>query len=255
MAEVFAGCLLERLPSARALARLRFFEYAPRPPLPSLATLARIRKQATAWPQIALVAPRSMWATPRGAMRPGPELDAGIDWLTRASDILSSFAIVLSTQAELSTGARDQDLLAGFIERLRPTGRTVVVAPRGLWEPEHGVPFASRHGAVYAFDPLEHDAPEGELLYARIRPMGARPRLTDGHLTQVAERIVNGGAERVFISIESEQCGREAKRLASHIAELEGELGAHEEDEQDEEDDDLESSDDDDEASDDDDDA
>jgi hypothetical protein len=246
MAEVFAGCLLERLPSARALARLPFFEYAPRTPIPTLSTLARIRKQATAWPQISLVAPRSMWSTPRGAMRPSPELDAGIDWLTRASDILSSFAIVLSTQAELSTGARDQDLLASFIERLRPTGRTIVIAPRGLWEPEHGVPFAAQNDAIYAFDPLEHDAPEGSLIYARIRPMGARPRLTDGHLAQVAERIVNADAERVYVSVESEQCGREAKRLAQQIAELEGELSERDDDEEedDDESDDDESDDD-----------
>jgi hypothetical protein len=236
MADVFAGCFLERLPSARALARVRFFEFAPRAPLPSLATLARIRKQAPAWPQISLVAPRSMWSTPRGAMRPGPELDAGIDWVKRVSDILSAFAIVLSTGNELTTGARDQELLASYVERLRPTGRTIVVAPRGLWDPEHAVPFAEKCGAVYGFDALEHPAPGGDLIYGRIRPMGARPRLTDGHLAQVAQHIVDAEAKQAFIAIESEQCGREAKRLLGQVAELEGERD--ESTEQDEEDED-----------------
>ena len=222
MADVFAGCLLERLPSSRALSAARFFEYGPRPPLPTLATLARIRKQNTVWPQIALVAPKSTWTTQRGPMRPGPELEAGIDWLTRVSDILSAFAIVLATGAELTTGERDGELLASFVERLRPTGRAIVIAPRGLWEPEHAVPFAERIGATYGFDPLEHDAPEGTLVYGRVRPMGARPRLTEGHIAQIAERIDAAACERAYVSLESDQCVRESKRLSNQIAELAG---------------------------------
>jgi hypothetical protein len=238
MADVLAGCLLDRLPNPRALAAARFFEYAPRLPLPTLATLSRIRKQATAWPQLALVAPRSMWTTPRGPMRAGPELDAGLDWLTRVSDILSAFAIVLATGAELSTGARDRDLLASFVERLKPTGRTIVVAPRGLWEPEHAVPFAAQIGALYGFDPLEHDAPDGDIVYARVRPMGARPRLTDGHLAQIAERITNAECTSAYVAIESEQCVRETKRLHIQLAEIDDLPTDQGEDDEDDEDDD-----------------
>ncbi|MDB4971987.1 MAG: Phage protein [Myxococcaceae bacterium] len=223
MADVFAGCLLDRLPSSRALTAARFIEYAPRPPLPTLATLARLRKQTPAWPQISLVAPRSTWTTQRGPMRPGPELDAGVDWITRVSDILSAFAIVLATGAELTTGERDGELLASFVERLRPTGRAIVIAPRGLWEPEHGTSFAERIGAIYGFDPLEHDAPEGtSLVYGRVRPMGARPRLTEGHLAQIAERMSAAECDRAFVSIESDQCVRDAKSLSKQLAELEG---------------------------------
>lgn len=236
MADVFAGCLLERLPSARALTATRFFEYAPRPPLPTLATLARIRKQATIWPQVSLVAPKSTWTTGRGPMRPGPELEAGIDWLTRVSDILSAFAIVLATGSELTTGERDGELLASFVERLRPTGRVIVIAPRGLWEPEYAVPYAERIGATYGFDPLEHDAPEGKLVYGRVRPMGARPSLTEGHIAQMAERLASAECEQAFVSIESDQCVREAKRLAAQIAELQG-LEVEQEDEDVEDDD------------------
>ncbi|MEY4510717.1 MAG: hypothetical protein RLZZ450_2839 [Pseudomonadota bacterium] len=251
MADVLAGCLLDRLPNPRALAAARFFEYAPRLPLPTLATLARIRKQAAAgsrggepaaWPQIALVAPRSTWTSPRGPLRAGPELDAGVEWLTRVSDILSAFAIVLATGAELSTGARDRDLLASFVERLKPTGRTIVIAPRGLWEPEHAIPFAAQIGALYGFDPLEHDAPEGDVIYARVRPMGARPRLTDGHLAQVAERITNAESVTAYVAIESDQCIRETKRLHIQLADLD-DLPDDEDDEDDEESEDEESED------------
>jgi hypothetical protein len=250
MADVLAGCLLDRLPNPRALAAARFFEYAPRLPLPTLATLSRIRKQAHAWPQIALVAPRSTWTTPRGPLRAGPELDAGIDWLTRVSDILSAVAIVLATGAELSTGARDRDLLASFVERLKPTGRTLVIAPRGLWEPEHAIPFAAQIGALYGFDPLEHDAPDGDVVYARIRPMGARPRLTDGHLAQVAERITNAECATAYVAIESDQCVRETKRLHVQLADID-ELAGDDDADEDELDDDGESEDDDGESEDD----
>lgn len=220
MADVFAGCSLERLPPARALSRVRFFEFAPRAPLPTLATLARARKNAPAWPQVSLVAPRSTWTTPRGPMRAGPELDAGVDWLKRVSDIVSAFAIVIATGADLTTGERDRDLLAGFLDRLRPTGRTLVVAPRGLWDPEHAIPFVEKVGAVYGFDPLEHDAPPGSLVYARVRPMGARPRLTDGHLAQIAQRIEDAEYERAYVALESDNCGRETKQLTRQLSEL-----------------------------------
>ena len=241
MADFFAGCALDRLPSARALSTARFVEYAPRSSPPSYATLARLRKQASKWPTLAIVAPREVWLTPRGPLRSGPELDRGVEWLTRAADILSAFAIVIATGAELTTGERDRDLLARFIDRLRPTGRALVIAPRGLWEPEHGEPFARQHGVIYGFDPLEHDAPEGDIVYGRVRPMGARPRLTEGHLAQIAERLTASSAEQAYVSIESEQCVREVKRISRQLSEL---AAAEDIDDDDEDDEDLEDDDD-----------
>jgi hypothetical protein len=218
MAEVFAGCLLERLPQPRAATALPFFEFAPRDPLPKLATLARYQKQLNGRAKIALVAPRSTWRTPRGPMRPGPELDAGLDWLSRAADILDVFAIVLATGAELTTGERDSELLAAFIARLTPTGRQVIVAPRGLWDPEQAIPFAEKTGTIYGFDPLEHDAPPGPFVYGRVHPMGARPRLSEGHLAQIADRIALSGCEEAYVAIESERPLADLKRLTRAFA-------------------------------------
>jgi hypothetical protein len=219
MADVFAGCLLERLPSPRSAGALPFFEFAPRNPLPTYATLARYRKQLTGRAKISLVAPKSTWMTPRGAMRPGPEVDAGAEWLTRVADILDAFAVVLATGAELTTGERDSQLLAAFAEKLAPTGRRIVVAPRGLWDPEQAIPFAQKTGTIYGFDPLEHDAPPGELVYARVHPMGARPRLTEGHLAQIAERIAASGCQEAYVSVESERPLADMKRLAVALSE------------------------------------
>jgi hypothetical protein len=219
MGDIFAGGALARLPNPKTAAALRFFEFAPKLPLPTLATLARFGKQLSDRVQCTFVSPRSTWMTSKGALRPGPELEAGIDWLTRAADILRAKAIVVATGAELSTGERDRSLLAGFVDRLKPTGRIIVVSPRGLWEAEHGVAFAQATGTVYGFDPLEDDAPPGEVVYARVRPMGARPRLTDGHLAQIAERVLGAAAALSYVTIESDQAPRDARRLAKVIAE------------------------------------
>jgi hypothetical protein len=206
---------------------MRFFEYAPKPPLPTFATLARYRKQLPAEVHVTLVAPKSSWLGARGAMRPGPELDAGLEWLKRCSDILKANAIVLATGAELSTGERDRQLLADFVDALRAaTGRLLVVAPRGLWEAEHGTAFAQKTGTVYGFDPLEDDGPPGAIAYARVHPMGARARLTEGHLVQIAERMLARGYERAYLSIESEEGPRDARRLTKLLAELTDASGA-----------------------------
>jgi hypothetical protein len=236
MAEIYAGCLLERLPNAAVAKGLRFFEYAPRGALPTLATLARAAKQLPKNQPRALVCPRDTWLSPKGPFRPSPELDAGFDWIKRAADIISARAIVLATGAELSTGERDRGLLAQFVERLKPTGRLIVVAPRGLWEAEHGNAFARQTGCIYGFDPLEDDAPEGEIVYARVRPMGARPRLTEGHLAQIAERLLAAGATTTYVAIESAQAARDAKRLDKATRELATDFDAgSDEDEEEEE--------------------
>jgi hypothetical protein len=227
MAQVYAGCLLERLPSPHSTLfapqegrePISFFEYAPRTPYPSLATLARFRKQVKAPVEIALVAPKAMLGSPRGPLRPGKELDEAVDWLTRVADILKAFAIVLPTGAELTPGERDKNLLADFVKRLGVKGARVVIAPRGLWEPEDAAPFAAKIGAIYGFDPFEHDAPPGELVYGRVKPMGARSRLSEGLLLQVAERMAR--AERGYVSIESDSAVRDMKRLQQAIAGVE----------------------------------
>jgi hypothetical protein len=204
--------------------------------MPKLATLARYGKsRGPASPKLAFVAPRSTWLVPQGALKPGKELDAGLDWLLRATDASNAFAIVLATGAEITVGERDRELAAKFIERLKPSGRQIVFAPRGLWQPEQAEPFVKAVGALYGFDPLEDDAPPGDVVYARVRPMGARSRLSDGHLLKILERVI--GRAEAYVSFESEHGLRSAKRLAQLASEMaEDESGGEPEDEDAEED-------------------
>jgi hypothetical protein len=220
MLTVKAGCVLERLPPLTARKAIPYFEYAPREPLPKFATLARFRKQWGEGVQVALVVPKHLFATPKGPFREGPELDAGLDWVKRVADILGAFAIVVAPGNLLSPGGRDRELLRHYVQRLAQTKRQIVVAPRGLWEAETAAEFAEEVGALYGFDPLEDDAPRGPLAYARVKPMGARPRLTDGHLLQILQRGRAGGATELLVSIESEDAYRSVKRLQNLAAEL-----------------------------------
>lgn len=229
MTVLHAGCVIDRPPGPRLSERLPFFELSPRAPMPKLATLARYGKsRGPHAPKLAFVAPRTTWLTAQGAMRPGKELDAGIDFILRASDASGAFAIVLATGAEITVGERDRELAAKFIERLKPSGRRIVFAPRGLWQLEEAEPFVAAVGAIYGFDPLEEDAPSGDVIYARVRPMGARSRLSDGHLLKILERLV--GRAEVYVSVESEQ----GLRWATRIAQLASELGDSEDVEEDE---------------------
>jgi hypothetical protein len=213
MVALEAGCLLERLPPPSARKSLHFFEYAPRAPLPTFSTLAKFRKLWGSETKVALVCPRSSWTTPKGPFREGPELDAGVQWVTKVADILNAFAIVVAPGADLTPGGRDRQLLGSFVKRLKSTGRQLIIAPRGLWEAETAAAFAAELGCLYGFDPLEDAAPAGKLAYARVRPMGARPRLTDGHLLQVLQNCMASGCERLFLSIESEDAYRAMKRV------------------------------------------
>lgn len=238
MPALHIGCLLDRLPGARLTERLNFFELSPRPPIPKFGTFARFRKSVPESLEVSLVAPKSTWLTPRGPMRPGKELDEGVQWILRAADSIGASVIVVPTAAELTPGERDRTLTAAFFERLQPSGKTLVFAPGGLWEPEQGVPFVEKIGAVYGFDPLEHDAPQGAIVYARIKPMGVRARLSEGHLARAAERLLAADCEHIYVSIASEHGPRDAGRMLAALSEA-SELMQSAEDE-DEDDEDLE---------------
>jgi hypothetical protein len=120
-------------------------------------------------------------------------------------------------------------LLAEYARRLQRADRLLVIAPRGLWQAEHGAAFAQQTGTVYGFDPLEDDAPEGATVYARVHPMGARPRLTEGHLAQIAERLLRAGGERGYCTLADGPEGAAALRLGSGEAVRAGADGPAEE--------------------------
>lgn len=214
MTAVHAGAAIERPPGPRYLAELHFAELAPRAPLPKSGTLKKWRASLPDGFLCALVAPPEALASARGPLRFDDALQAAIAWLREAADAVDARAIVLPTPREMTTGQRDRDLLARYVERLdRKDGRPLVWAPGGLWEPGAAARFAERIEVVCAYDPVETVPPPGPLSYARLQAIGGRTRFPEPLLEEVLDRVAGAGADEAFVSIRSPRSFREAVQL------------------------------------------
>src|SRR5690606_7369207 len=140
-------------------------------------------------------------------------------WLCEAADALRVRSLVIPTAADLTPGQRDRDRLSAFFARIpRPDDRTLVWDPKGLWEREDIEDIAEREGILAAFDPLEDEAPPGDVLYARLRTVGARNRITGGMLTEALARLIDAAPDEAFVAIQSERSFKEAVTLAAIAA-------------------------------------
>jgi hypothetical protein len=210
------GAVLARLPGPKYAETLAYAEFSPETPLPRPGKFATWRRAAPASLTVGLVAPRSTFVSTAGPMRPDDTLTAGIEWLTAAADALEAPVLVIPTMAELSTGARDRDLVRAFCDRLRSPDRLLVWAPAGLWEPAAARKLATELGVEYGFDPLEHPA-RGDRVYARVRGVGARSRITEGMMMAIEQTIASSGAAEAYVTIESPRSVREATRLRTML--------------------------------------
>jgi len=236
---VHTGATLDRFPGHKYLASLHFAELSLRSPRPRPATLGKMKRDAKKETlRIALVAHRDSLVDSTGTMKVDA-LKSEIEWLTRSADALAANAIVLPTPRELTTGQRDRDRLAAYVDALgRTSGRSIVWAPAGVWERDSAAKFAEKLGLVLAFDPLEDDAPEGAVGYARLRAMGVRSRISTGMLAAIAEKVGSAGYGDAYVAIDSPTSYRDAKSLQSMLAgrvfetEDEDEVGFDDDDEE-----------------------
>lgn len=212
--ELLAGAVLERPPGRKYVSELRFAELSPPPPLPKAATLARWREGLPPGFQVALRVPSACWEPGAGALRAGPELDAGIEWLTTAADALEATVVVVSTGAKVTTGARDRKRLRDFFERIpRREDRLIVWRATGLWEPEAVAAMADALSVVGAIDPIDDPVPEMDVVYAHLLAEGLRRSFSHAQLGDVVDTLERSRAARAFVSIESAQSFREARLL------------------------------------------
>ena len=225
MTSFFIGAKLDRAPGPRYSAALSFAEIALRDPLPRIATLSKWRDGLPENFRLSIVAPRkAIWGA-NGPLRPDDASREATAWWTGAAQALSAHALVLPTPSELTTGQRDRDFFARFVESLQAESRTIVWAPTGLWEWSQAYAFAQRLGIVCAFDPLESPVPEGPTLYARITAVGKRTRFTPAILERVANAVTSeDDVETAYVAVESMRSFEEAVQLQGLV----GALGAHE---------------------------
>lgn len=227
MIRIHAGATVERPPGPKYRQALHFAELALVGPLPRVGTLARWREQVGPDLELSLVAPVPTMTSTRGPLRLDGELEEAVDWLLEAAQALEARAVVFPTGAEVTTGRRDRDRLAGYFERIPEVpGRLRVWAPAGLWEPEMAADQAARLGVVYGFDPLETPVPLGPVAYARLRAVGGRQRFGEGLLYDVLDRLEHCEAADAYVAFESNRSFREAVALQGMAARAGGDGGA-----------------------------
>jgi len=212
--QLLAGALLERPPGPKYSAELGFAELAPQGPLPKPRTLAKWRNGLPDGFEIGLRAPASTWHPPEGPLRPCPELERGVSWLSEAAGALGASILVVATGATVTTGARDRDRLRAYFDGLpRPDGLTIVWRPTGLWEPEAVQSMARSLGITGGFDAVEDPAPRGRIIYGSLRAEGLRRSFSHAQLLDVIDTLGASDAERAYVTVDSPQSYREARLL------------------------------------------
>src|SRR5690606_19832273 len=216
---LYAGALVERPPGPKYVAKLPFCELSFPGALPKPATLHRFGASLPEGFLTSLVVPQSCLRSASGTLRVDEELEARFAWLLEAADALSARFLVISTAADLTPGQRDRDRLSELFARIpRPGRRMLVWDPKGLWEREEIERVAEREGVLAAFDPLEDETPDGDIVYARLRTVGARNRITSGMLTETLARLIDAAPDEAYVAIQSERSFKEAVTLAAIAA-------------------------------------
>jgi uncharacterized protein YecE (DUF72 family) len=212
--KLLAGALLERPPGPKYTSELRFAELGPQAPLPKPGTLAKWRQKLPDGFEVALRAPDACWKSPGGPLRPSDELEAGIRWLSEAADALEASIVVISTGAEVTTGARDRERLRAYFARIpQADGRLVVWKSAGLWEPEATQVMARSLGVVGGFDGVDDPVPDTDVVYASLPAAGLRRSFSQAQLLEVLGKLEHSSASRAFVTVESGQSFREARLL------------------------------------------
>lgn len=215
MTLIYAGTVVPEPPGPKYLKALPFAEIAPAEPLPRVATIERWSARIPEGFVTSFVVPAPARRSEKGAFRFDDAMRAALDWTREAVERLRARFVVVPTGPELTTGQRDRDLLAAWIESLAlPEGREIVWHATGLWDHEIAAPFARKLGVLLAFDPLESDPPEGErVVYARLRAMGTRSRFDETALLDILDAVVSSDADEAFIAIDSPRSFKEATRF------------------------------------------
>jgi uncharacterized protein YecE (DUF72 family) len=213
MTRIHAGAVLDRAPGPKYLDTLRFAELQVVGPLPKPSTLRRWGQELPDDFALGLVVPRPAVRSAKGPLRFDEDMEAAFDWTLEAAEALSAKFAIVETGGEVTTGQRDRDLLAAWMERWSSDAR-LVWHPTGLWDPEIAFPFAKRLGVVWAFDPLEAEPPEASLLYARLRAIGLRNRFGETELLEILDAVAYAGADDAYVAFDSPKSFDEARRLA-----------------------------------------
>jgi uncharacterized protein YecE (DUF72 family) len=244
--------------------RLDLLEVSSEPKL--LPPPKRLRKMRESVPRgfhFSVVLPSALSALPSSGV------EALLAPALEAARALEASWLLLRTLPAVTPSERSRKRLRELVAAMAG-GPRVAWEPRGVWTPEDAEGFAREIGVALVRDLGQADAPDGPVVYTRLRALGQQSRISQGAIERIAERLED--AEEAYVVVEGRGAPGVARRLRAELglneqrfddedeaeaddAEPEADDAEPETDEEDEEDaDDLGDDDDDDEGDEDDDD-
>ena len=195
----------------RYAGRFNFLELPAERGMPRPATLRRWTEEVGADFAFSVVLPESVSAL--DGKPDEEEVARALD----AAETLGAHWLLLRTPPTARPSARTRRRLAELVARLpRAEGRRIAWDPRGLWEDEDAERQAAELGVCLVRDVSRSDAPPGDVVYARLRALGAGGRVSGGAVERAIDEIE--GHERAYVVVEGDAAARAARMLRAALA-------------------------------------
>jgi uncharacterized protein YecE (DUF72 family) len=220
--------------------RFNLLEVHAGPNMPKAATLKRWVSEVPGGFAFSLVLPDSISALEQGSVD-----QAALGRALEAADVLGAQWLLIRTPPSARPSSRTRRRLEELVAQLPRNGRRIAWEPRGLWEDEDAEQLAEALDVHLVRDVSRSEAPQGAVIYARLRALGSGGRVSSGAVDSAIDELVD--KREVYVVIEGTAAARAAKMLREALGtgaagdELESEDEDEDEDEEfDDEDEDEE---------------
>lgn len=195
----------------RYASRFNLLEVAAESGMPRLATLRRWTEEVGPDFAFSVVLPESVSALD------GKPAEDDLARALEAADALGAHWLLLRTPPSARPSARTRRRLAELVLRLpRPEGRRIAWDPRGLWEDEDAESQAAELGLCLVRDVSRSDAPAGDVVYSRLRALGAGGRVSGGAVERAIDELE--GHASAYVVVEGDAAARAARMLRAALS-------------------------------------
>ncbi len=163
--------------------------------LPTVGGLRRWRKSTAPTFVFSVVLPRLV-----SELGSGKAFDDALAKSLEVATVIEARCIVLTTPPEIRPTAANRKKIAALFSRIPPEGTLRFWEPHGMWERDDIIDTARSAGVLPVFDVARDEPPNGQVLYTRLRALGAQATPSTAALERVAKRI--HGRREVFVVLE-----------------------------------------------------
>jgi uncharacterized protein YecE (DUF72 family) len=163
--------------------------------LPATAGLRRWRKATAPTFVFSVVLPRIV-----GELGTGKAVDEALAKSLEVATVLEARCLVLQTPSDIRPTAANRKKIAALFARIPPEGTLRFWEPHGMWEREDVIDTARHAGILPVFDVAREEPASGQVLYTRLRALGAQTTPSSAALERVAKRV--HGRREVFVVLE-----------------------------------------------------